>query len=529
MTLPKETIAPSNNADSGTNWRRLALISIIYFTIKNITGVVQGAIYVIPALAISASTLDFFSTQEAYLWFALFLAVTSTSGILSFAMYRFRISDEHVEIKSGVLQRKHVNLPFWRIQNVKIEHPFYYRPFGFVIVVLDTAGSAKEEANIVAVKHEYAEALKRQVLSHQRTEQDSQVSSGDTSSQGAQQAKLDNTTVNETVINRRSIGDIVIHGFTNNRVWILLGAAAPFYDSIMDVIANWLSSKGLQLEQLVGAQTVAWWQVGLYSLAIVMMLMATMALLSVGGALFTFYNYTLTRTSDRYIRRSGLLNKQEVSMRASRIQVFSAKQDWLDRILKRVNVYFEQNATLEQSAPELMSSNRLIVPSVTEVQTADLAQEVMPGSHLYRDDYHSIHYGFMLHWIVVGVLPFTLLGLLIGGFGQHWDVILGVLVLTIVLICLIVLRWVRWGIALDKNYIYVRSGRIGLDYQCFELYKVQQIVVNQSWFMKRRRLASIKFILASGPVTVPFLPENMAWALANRGLYSVESTKRSWM
>ena len=64
----------------------------------------------------------------------------------------------------------------------------------------------------------------------------------------------------EEVLNRRSVKDIIIHGITNNRVWIILGAAAPFYDDVFGLVSEWLADKGLQLNQLVGEQTVAWWQ-----------------------------------------------------------------------------------------------------------------------------------------------------------------------------------------------------------------------------------------------------------------------------
>ena len=258
-------------------------------------------------------------------------------------------------------------------------------------MVLDTAGSGKEEAKIVAVPEDYAEALKKQVLYEKALHDegdldclpnedlsDEQSSSFPTPRTRAK--AIDSSHSNEEVLNRRSVKDIIIHGITNNRVWIILGAAAPFYDDVFGLVSEWLADKGLQLNQLVGEQTVAWWQFGLYAFVILMMLMALVALLSVGGALFTFYGYTLSRTGDRYIRRSGLLNKLEVSMRASRIQMITAKQDWLDKILKRVNLYFEQNSTAGQQMQELMSPNKLIVPSVTEDEAFALSQEVMPDA-----------------------------------------------------------------------------------------------------------------------------------------------------
>jgi len=58
---------------------------------------------------------------------------------------------------------------------------------------------------------------------------------------------------------------------------------------------------------------------------------------------------------------------------------------------------------------------------------------------------------------------------------------------------------------------------------------VQEVIVKQSVFMKRRKLATIKFVLASGAVTVPFLPEQYVFTLANNVLFEVESTRKSWM
>ncbi|WP_412727718.1 PH domain-containing protein [Alteromonas sp. D210916BOD_24] len=521
--------------ETGDDWQRLSLIAIVYFTIRNIAHAAQGLIYVIPALAITFNIVDNINSPEAYLGIVAVLLLTSMSGVISFLMYRFRVHNQHVEIHNGVFQRRYTNLPLWRIQNVKIELPFYYRPFGYALVVLDTAGSGKEEAKIVAVPLAYAHALRKRVLyekAHQDTQDilDNESENGTTSSDSA--TRLQNVTTHEPqeeILNRRSVGDIVIHGITNNRVWIVLGAAAPFYDDVFGYVTEWLAAKGLQLNQLVDEQAIAWWQFSLYAFVVLMMIMAVMALLSVGGALFTFYGYTLSRADDRYIRRSGLLNKLEVSMRASRIQMITAKQDWLDKLLKRVNLYFEQNTTTSQQVQELMSPNKLIVPSVTEDEALALSQEVMPGCNLHQQRYQTISKRFIMHWMLVAwTLPFTI-ALTIGLVTNHTDIALLALSAFTGIGILLTLRWWRWGIAFDQKYVYVRRGRIGVDYLCFEPYKVQQIIIKQSVFMKRRKLASLKVVLASGAVTIPFLPEDYVYRLANAVLFEVESTRRSWM
>lgn len=531
---------PKLKVETGDEWQRLSLISILYFTIRNFTNSAQVLIYTIPALAISFNIWDNLLSPEVLIGAGILFLSTSVSGVISFLMYKFRVHNQHVEIHHGVFQRRYTNLPLWRIQNVKIERPFYYRPFGYALVVLDTAGSGKEEAKIVAVPEDYAEALKKQVLYekalHDEGDLDclpnedlSDEQSSSFSTPRTRTKAIDSSHSNEEVLNRRSVKDIIIHGITNNRVWIILGAAAPFYDDVFGLVSEWLADKGLQLNQLVGEQTVAWWQFGLYAFVILMMLMALVALLSIGGALFTFYGYTLSRSGDRYIRRSGLLNKLEVSMRASRIQMITAKQDWLDKILKRVNLYFEQNSTAGQQVQELMSPNKLIVPSVTEDEAFALSQEVMPECDLRGQDYHPISKRFITFWLFAGwTLPLAIF-FTIGAVSSHLDIMLGSLVVFSAVSLLLTLRWWRWGIAYDSKYVYIRRGRIGIDYQCFEPYKAQQVIVKQSVFMKRRKQATVKFVLASGAVTVPFLPEDYVNKLADSVLFEVESTRRSWM
>ena len=525
--------------ETGGDWQRLAVISILYFTIRNFTNMAQGLIYAVPALAISFNIWDNLFSPQVLIGAGVLFLSTSGSGVISYLMYKFRVHNQHVEIHHGVFQRRYTNLPLWRIQNVKIERPFYYRPFGYALVVLDTAGSGKEEAKIVAVPESYAEALKKQVLYEKvqhigdnvAGKSDEEMGDKDSSTQHSE--KIDTAAAsahtNEEVLNRRSVKDIIIHGITNNRVWIILGAAAPFYDDVFGVVSEWLANKGLQLNQIVGEQTVAWWQFGLYAFVVLMMIMALVALLSVGGALFTFYGYTLSRTGDRYIRRSGLLNKLEVSMRASRIQMITAKQDWLDKVLKRVNLYFEQNSTAGQQMQELMSPNKLIVPSVTEDEAFALSQEVMPGCDLRGQHYQTISRRFIRFWLLAAWTT-PLLGIfVVGAATSHLDIMIGAVSTFIIVALLLTLRWWRWGIAYDNKYVYIRQGRVGVDYQCFEPYKAQQVIVKQSIFMKKRKLATIKFVLASGAVTVPFLPEEYVNKLADSVLFEVEATRKSWM
>lgn len=518
---------------TGKSWRRLAPIAIVYFIASNIVQFVRQFIVLISVAAYSANKFDFIDSPYFVPGAVLVAVVIVVSGVVNYWFYQYRIRDQHIEIRSGMIKRRNLNLPFWRIQNVKIEQPFYYRMTNYTVVILDTAGSGKEEAKIVAVDRSDAGILRQEILAsasdHKSVIETESGAEEHGAADSAEQATAKVQGSDERVINRRSLFDLVLHGLTNNRVWIFLGAAAPFYQDISGYVFDWVESLGLSIDALFPGDNVAWWQLGLYVISSMMVILGLMALISVGGSVLIYYNYTLTRTADRYIRRSGLLSLQEVSMRETRVQLVSVKQDWLDFLLKRANFFFEQNKTGANPEQELHATNKLVVPSVTTPEAQALAADAMPDNVLYDAPYKQISKRFIGRWVILGALPLFLLLSAAGVANDDLKVFLISVPLLAAHCLLIYLRWRAWGIWQDDNYCYVRKGIIGIDRYCFPLHKVQQVAVTQSVLMQRRGLANIRYVLASGDVTVPYLGHAYCVALADKVLSDVETQRRSWM
>lgn len=512
------------------SWRRTSPIAILYFTFSHLKGLLNGAIYMIPALAISFDTI--MANKPYWIQGGIAIAILfPLSGLLSYWFYQFRLGEEHVEVKSGIFNKRHIDLPFSRIQNVKLELPLYYRLTMHQIVTLDTAGSKNEEARIVAVPAAYAKSLKEYILAVKAKVD--QTHEADLSTHAESNAEATpSQTQSEVVLNRRSIIDLVIHGITNNRVWIILGVAAPMYDSFFSWVAETLGSMGLDIEKMVSENTLAWWQFGLFAISFVMILMLVMALISVGGAVIMFYDYQLSRQGNRYIRRCGLFTKQEVSMRLSRLQLIQSKQDWLDVILGRVNLVFKQNTSghhQQAQQASLESANSLMVPSVTMKETAALVRDAWPDNGLYSAQFQGVNVRYFIHMVALRIVPPFALLFVTTLFAESWKPTSIVIGVFLVVVGLTFLYWRRLGIAWDDKYIYVRKGMLGVDYSCFPRYKLQQVEVSQSILMARKQLASISFVLASGQVKIPFIAESLAYALANDTLYTTEKSKKSWM
>lgn len=511
-------------------WQRISPIGMLYFTVKILWGITGNIVYLAPAILLGYK--EIMANPHIWLPVALLVVIAILTGtFLSFYFFQYRLSNGHIEIRSGVFSKKHVNLPFTRIQNVKLEQPLYYRPFSYTCMQLDTAGSQKQEAKVVALKLDYAEALKREILAaHQQNTQDNNdLNKGISDDDTHNQATTDNSTNNEQLLNTRSLSDLVIHGLTNNRIWIFFGGLAPFFDDIGESVVNFFQRFGINIEQLLVVADKSWWQIGLYALTLTFIVMLFISLFSVAGAILSYYNFTLSKSGDRYIRRSGLLTKHEVTMRLSRLQMIVKQQDWLDMLLKRMNVKFEQTSANGQNFQQGASNNKIIVPSVKAHEWQALADDVYPNNQLNTISYQGIskrfllrNIGYFISPIYFGVLAFFIYHLETG-------LALGATAIYLMLCILIFCRYKRWGYAIDSNFIYIRKGMLGVDFYCFPIFKVQQTANIQSWFLKRHRLCTIKFVLAAGGQKIPFISEKVGNDLINNALYHVESSRRSWM
>jgi putative membrane protein len=520
----------SRNSD---DWKILSPVAILYFAASVFKQLLGNLIYLIPALAVSYKSV----LEHPFIWLpGILVAFTLLMlfAFVSFKVYRYRLTEDNIEIRSGIFSKTHLNLPFSRVQNVKIEQPIYYRFTGHACLLLDTAGSAKNEAKLVAIKLDFAQQLKSRIQSQVQNDT-LDISQKSTSSEASEtlSESADTHAKLERVLNQRKLSDLVIHGITSNRIWIFLGGLAPFYDNMFDTIGEWLTSLGIDLTELFSLQTHSLLEVGLYALSLTMLIMLVLVSFSVIGAIISFYGYTLSKLDDKYIRRSGLFTKHEVSMRLSRLQMIVQKQDWLDVVLKRINLKFEQSNSFGKNVSSSAASSKIIVPSIKPHECRELIDDAYPENALHalvcKDGFEPISKRFILRNIVFILMPLWLIitsSTLLNG---KLMVSALVSVLFVGLCGLVVLRWKRWGIARDQSFVYLRKGLIGVDYYCFPTYKLQQTQFKQNLLMKRRHLATVKFVLASGSLKVPMIHERLAYELIDEGLWQVESCQKSWM
>ena len=133
--------ATDNNPATDTqatsdDWQQLSPVAIVYFAVSVFKHILGNIIYIIPAFALSYKSV----LEHPFIWLPGILVAFSLLmlfSFLSFKVYRYRLTDDNIEIRSGIFSKKYLNLPFSRVQNVKIEQPLYYRLTGHACLQLD--------------------------------------------------------------------------------------------------------------------------------------------------------------------------------------------------------------------------------------------------------------------------------------------------------------------------------------------------------------------------------------------------------
>jgi putative membrane protein len=85
-------------------------------------------------------------------------------------------------------------------------------------------------------------------------------------------------------------------------------------------------------------------------------------------------------------------------------------------------------------------------------------------------------------------------------------------------------KYRRYGVQISSQGLAVRSGLIGYRVVAHLFRKVQRVTVVQSPLQRRKGMATLRFFLASGSITVPYMNLERALKLRDFVLYQVEST-----
>ena len=144
-------------------WRRTSPLAILFFLGKLLRDIVKNAWQSFAPIAalLIASSGNLVDRLTLVGVVAVILVIVAS--VLRYWFFRFRITEDSVLIREGVIKKKQLDIKFDRIQGINTEQNIVYRYLDLVTVSFDTAGSSGDEGNLPAVSSAFAAALREKI------------------------------------------------------------------------------------------------------------------------------------------------------------------------------------------------------------------------------------------------------------------------------------------------------------------------------------------------------------------------------
>ena len=481
------------------HWQRLAPLALVFLVLRGTQKFVRENVFLFVGAGAGAAFTQWLGARELLLAALAVLLMIVVSAVIYHRRFRFRLDGDALRLRQGEFERKELRVRFSRVQNVQLQQPFYFRPFGLVRFSLETPGGAQTEVELPGIPRGVAEHLRDCIL-------------------GAREAQASGRARSADVLFEPSSVRLFLHGVSSNQIWVLAGVLVYVFDLLL---RNFAESPVLAaFKAWLDASAPAGWMQPLAVLGAVLLLLFLLSgLLAVIG----FHGYRLKDHGARLVGRGGLLERREQTLRRDKITGLMLRQSPIGRLLGCWALLARQTRSGQWESDS--GDNRFLVPGLRAQNLVLSASLVAGATGVPR--LAPIDAGFRrvlwLRWLLAASV---LLALLVYMLGRHHGGVYLTIAALAVLLAAIHLRWRHWGWQQQGRLLWLRRGLLGQRIEVFDLAQAQRVGVTQSPYQRRHGLANLQMTLPHGTITVPFLPLQTAAHLANQALYAAQTATR---
>lgn len=501
------------------SWHHTSPLAAVFYLGKIYQDIAKNAVPSLAPLAVFLAAYEGDLMSKIIFGVTAFVLVTIIIAFLRYWFFRYRFADNSVLIREGVFKKTQLDIKFDRIQAINTQQNIVFRAIGLVTVKLDTAGSAKQEGYLPAVKTALADALKERI----RQESPAMSSTREATSDTADEERRG---VAARTLLQLSAGDMVRIGLSSNRALIFLVFLGPIIEQFDQKIEESID-EGTVLTAVEGAQASIADGIGL-GLMILFGFLLFLVVASIIGAFLRYHRFELVVDNDVLRSTGGLLTRHEHSVNLAKIQTVVATQNFMLRLFKRFRLQ-----TKQASSGRSGRGKNFVIPLCEPDRLAILSQEIF-GEEFPDVILEPTAAAFLpiakqyvrSRFILTGILPAT-------AFTALMSVPLGPYALVFLLWIPINAYGVwrmyrRYGVLVTQDGLALRRGFIGYRVTAFLHRKVQRIGLTQTLQQRCKGLATLRFYLASGSVKVPYVDFEKASELRDYVLYRIESSLMAW-
>jgi len=427
-------------------------------------------------------------------------------AVLHYLHFRYRLLDEKLEVREGVIFKKTRFIPYHRIQNVDAVQTPLHRMLGVAEARLETASGHAPEAVFKVISVGALDEIRRGIF--ERRSEAGVVP--DDLAQLDPELELGTEPVGEAApppLFAMSFADVLLFGFLSQRgIAYLAGALYIGWEfDVFERIGASLQIEWSELER----PPLAWLAAGGLGLLLILQV------LTVVWAVLTLFQFRIVRRGDDLRTTCGLWTHQSATVPRHRIQFLAIHEGPVSRLLRRIRIKIVTAGG--DAMEEGRISRKWLVPLGARDEEARIVEEVNPRIRFEPDAWRPVHArarGRMLRrWLLIGLLP---LGATFLNFGWWGFGFVGLWVGLAAWFSGRRARRLGWQVSADA--VYKRDGILGWSRQVVPMDKVQTVAVSQSPFDRRAGMARLE-VATAGPAnsgllfSIPYLPLDTAHEL----------------
>ena len=295
--------------------------------------------------------------------FPLVLAALLARALWRQWTFRYGFGVRGLVIQDGLIFRNVRQIEYPRIENIDTERGLLHRLLGVADVSVQTSTGGRAEARISVLDLDAVQEMRTRVFA-------------DDAVHGAQAS-------DEPPLLHLSIAELVRYGLIDNRGMIIIAAAGGLlyelgvFNIERELIMSWLESSALAGVAALGPaiQTVL-------ALGAIVSALLAVRVLSVGLAIVTLFDFTLTRDGADLRVRHGLITRVGLTLRTARIQAVHQTQTllhrWFDRVSLNVDLTGDHGADDHQQRTT-HAKTRWLAPLCEPSQAQALITTALPA------------------------------------------------------------------------------------------------------------------------------------------------------
>lgn len=429
-------------------------------------------------------------------------------SVLYYLNFYFFIKDGEFILKKGYLRKKVLTIPLERIQSVNTKQNLIQQALEVVALEIDTAGAIGKELKIHALEASFAKAL--HTLLSDKTEV----------SNAKQELETDAVnTDNEKLVLKIKALDLLKIGLSQNHLRtgiIVLAFGSQIFNQLRDVFKE-------QADEVSGAFVSYITSSGFVMIVffLVFFLVASIVI-SLVTTLVKYYDLKLVKKGNAYRIEAGIINKRNVVLPHHKIQQLNWETGPIKKYFGIYTLIFKQAVSGQNKNTKLVD-----VPGCLQEHLELLKNDLFGEDKITKSvKMYSNAYYFRKLWIFMGWLPLLLSAPFLYAQWLFW-LIASLWLLATAGYSYLILK--KSYFSINNEQVRVSSGAITSKWKQMELFKIQSVEFKQTIFQKRRALASLKLMNASGSIRIPYINQDVAKQVYDYLLYHTETSNKRWM